>query len=273
MEALQGRARSRDAPADSLSPEDIDGFLEHLAEKGRGKETIAKYRRDLYRLYGFLSPGGSLESGLLERWREAQLEEGYGPGTVNTCISAANSLFDYLGRRDLQIAPMRLSGGGGQPELTRAEYLRLLQTARLLKKERLYLLVKVFGSVGIQVHELEQLTVKAAEAGQVSALRIPDCLRAELLDYAGREHIHSGPIFLTRTGRPLRRTSVTGSISRLCREAQVDEVKGNPRCLRRLCLSTMGSIQLHFRLLAQQSYDHLLLSEQSAVAWGDDAIK
>lgn len=54
-----------------------------------------------------------------------------------------------------------------QPELTRAEYLRLLQAARALEKERAYLLVKVFALLGIRVGELPQVTVEQVKAGRL----------------------------------------------------------------------------------------------------------
>ena len=46
-----------------------------------------------------------------------------------------------------------------EPELTRTEYLRLLQTARALNRERVYLLVKLFGTTGLTVQLLLQQTV------------------------------------------------------------------------------------------------------------------
>lgn len=52
-----------------------------------------------------------------------------------------------------------------QPELTRKERLRLLTTARALVKERVYLLVKVFGNTDLPAHELEKLTAEAVQAG------------------------------------------------------------------------------------------------------------
>lgn len=276
MKALRGEARSRDALARALYPDDIEAFLATLAQKGREEETIAKYRRDLFLLYAFLPPDKHLEPDVLERWREAQLEGGYVPRTVNARVSAANSLFDYIGRRDLQLAPMKLGNIALQPELSRTEYLRLLQTAKILENERLYLLVKVFGSVGIPVQYLPKVTVEAAEAGKIDlegqTLRIPGCLRAELLDYARRNGMQRGPLFITRSGRRLNRTNVTDSIRRLCRDAQVDEAKGNPRCLRRLCLTTQVEIQSHLELLAEQTYDRLLETEQFSIGWDSRTI-
>lgn len=130
----------------------------------------------------------------------------------------------FLGRRDLQSVGS-LEVDDVQPELTRTEYLRLLTTARALDKERLYLLVKLFGCTGLPLQELPRVTVEALTEGRVivrscgivQLLHLPDFLRKELLAYARREGTASGPIFHTKSGKPLGRTAVTDSIKQLCR--------------------------------------------------------
>lgn len=163
---------------------------------------------------------------------------------------------------------------GCQLELTRSEYLRLLSTARALRQERVYLLIKLFTSTGLPVHELEQVTVEAAGEGvlllpgEAMPQRLPDCLRRELLDYARRQGISSGPIFVTRTGRPCGRAGVSVSIRRLCRDAQVPPEKGNPRCLRKLYYTTRAEIEATVAQLVEQTHERLLEAEQAAVGWG-----
>lgn len=122
------------------------------------------------------------------------------------------------GCREFQLTGRLSCGRDAQLELTRSEYLRLLSTARALRQERVYLLIKLFTSTGLPVHELEQVTVEAAGEGvlllpgEAMPQRLPDCLRRELLDYARRRGISSGPIFVTRTGRPCGRAGVSVSI-------------------------------------------------------------
>ena len=65
----------------------------------------------------------------------------------------------------------------------------------------------------------------------------------------------------------MNRTNVTDSIRRLCREAQVPEEKGNPRCLRRLYLDTWEGIRRSLEVLAEQSYERLLEEEQETAGW------
>ena len=162
-----------------------------------------------------------------------------------------------------------------QPELDRAEYLRLLQTARALEDEWSYLLVKVFALMGIPVQELAGLTVEAAQAGRMALaregedrwVRVPGILQAELLDYARRQGRTSGPLFLTRNGRPPGRSRISASMRALCRTAQVPLEKGNPRCLRRFYHSAMEQVEADIRRLAEQAYDRMLEAEQLAIGW------
>ncbi len=156
-----------------------------------------------------------------------------------------------------------------QPELTREEYLRLLQTARILEKERAYLLVKLLGTTGLPVHLLDEVTISAVQDGGLPEYDMQLCgsLKAELLDFAGREGILSGPIFVTRRGTPVGRTTVTALIQSLAHDAQVEAGKCTPRCLRKLYLQTQERILHHISALARAEYEKLLLSEQEKAGW------
>ena len=75
--------------------------------------------------------------------------------------------------------------------------------------------------------------------------------------------------FVTRNGKAMSRTQVTAEIQSLCRDARVDEAKGNPRCLRKLYLATRTDIERSVRLLAEQAYERVLDAEQLAAGWGE----
>lgn len=254
-----------------LTPELFDEFLDGLRRKGRTPDTLLTYRRSLNLLYGYLGEEKLLCHGVLEAWRNHLLESGYAPRTVNLCISAANSLLEYCGRRELQVPSPLKPEHAAQPELTRSEYLRLLSTARILGWERVYLLIKVFGSTGLTLRELPRLTVEAAKEGRIHlsglTLHIPACLRKELLDYAERKGVSSGPLFVTQCGTPVRRTTVTTYIQRLARDACVPPEKCNPRCLRKLYLTTQESIRANLSLLVEQAHDRMLETEQLSIGW------
>ena len=251
----------------TLTEECIASFLEELARKGRTPGTLDTYQRNIGSLYDALPEDKTLLPGTLDRWQQDMLEEGYSPRTVNTRLSVANHLVAFLGRRELQTRGTLQIGEGGTPELTRGEYLRLLSTARILGKERIYLLVKLFGSTELPVGDLKLLTVEALRGEGECPVRLPEFLRRELLDYASRSGVVRGPLFQTRNGRPLGRTAVTDSMKQLCRDARVPEEKANPRCLKRLWQSTQDGIRAQIDLLVEQACDRLMEAEQLTVGW------
>ena len=271
--ALQDRTA---APAElTVTWEEVCRYLDSLAARGRRRETIQVYRPKLEAFYHFLPEDKRVAADTLEFWRAALLREGYSPGTANTHVSAANGLLAYLGRRDLQLIGQLDTEEEIQPELSRTEYLRLLTTARNLGRERTYLMVKVFALTGIRVSELNRVTVRAVEEGRVLTacdgraqyVLIPACLQKELTVYLRRVGITAGPVFVTRSGRPMRRTQVSGEIRTLCRDARVDGDKSNPRCLRRLYQVTQERIRDSVQILAEQAHERMLEEEQLTVGW------
>lgn len=271
--ALQDRTA---APAElTVTWEEVCRYLDSLAARGRRRETIQVYRPKLEAFYHFLPEDKRVAADTLELWRAALLREGYSPGTANTHVSAANGLLAYLGRRDLQLIGQLDTEEEIQPELSRTEYLRLLATARNLGRERTYLMVKVFALTGIRVSELNRVTVRAVEEGRVLTacdgraqyVLIPACLRKELTVYLRRVGITAGPVFVTRSGRPMRRTQVSGEIRTLCRDARVEGDKSNPRCLRRLYQVTQERIRDSVQILAEQAHERMLEEEQLTVGW------
>lgn len=271
--ALQDRTA---APAElTVTWEEVCRYLDSLVARGRRRETIQVYRPKLEAFYHFLPEDKRVAADTLELWRAALLREGYSPGTANTHVSAANGLLAYLGRRDLQLIGQLDTEGEIQPELSRTEYLRLLATARNLGRERTYLMVKVFALTGIRVSELNRVTVRAVEEGRVLTacdgraqyVLIPACLQKELAVYLRRVGITAGPVFVTRSGRPMRRTQVSGEIRTLCRDARVDGDKSNPRCLRRLYQVTQERIRDSVQILAEQAHERMLEEEQLTVGW------
>lgn len=265
------------APGFALTPERIEQFLTALLEQGRTPDTITTYRRNLTRLHLMLPEDDRvIREGTLAELRDRLLESGYSHSMINCCLAAADGLLDFYGRRDLQTGRRVKKDTGVQPELTRSEYLRLLSTARTLEKERAYLLVKVFGTMGLPLRALPRLTVEAVREGRLvfgaSILHIPACLREELLDYAAREGIGAGPVFVTGSRIPINRRHAFKAIQDLSADARVAEEKCNPRCLKKLYQSTLAGISDNISLLVEQTYDRLLDTEQLTIGWRQGEI-
>lgn len=265
----------REGPGVPLSQAGIEEYLSACRAEGRTGGTLQVYRRGLQRLHADLPADKIIRQGTLEHWREELLCRGYAPNTVNGFLSVSNAYLDFVGHREYQLTEQLKPEAELQPELTRAEYLRLLQTARALDRERVYLLVKLFATTGIPVQELSKVTAEAVREGRINELvgrtertvRIPDCLQRELLRYAQRNGYISGPLFLTKEGTPMSRTYVSTLIRQLCADARIPDGKGNPRCLKRLYQSTYAAIESNVALLVEQAMDRQLEMEQMAVGW------
>ena len=62
---------------------------------------------------------------------------------------------------------------------------------------------------------------------------------------------------------------MTAETQSLSRDARVEEAKCNPRCLRKLYLATRVEVERGVRLLAEQSYERMLDTEQLAAGWAE----
>lgn len=262
----------------ALTEEAIESYLQSVASQGRTKGTLANYRRSLMKLYDWLPTGKYLSQETVKAYKDYMKEDlHFSPKSINMNLTPINAILAYLGLWKYQVPPVSLNSTEYQPEISRSEYLRLLSVAKQNNKEKLYLLIKVFATIGIQVQELPHVTVEAVRNGKVvtypnrvrQVLRIPPYVREELLQYIKKEGICSGPVFLTRSGRIISRTMVTTMIQNLSRDARVPDEKCNPRCLRKMYMKTMDTIQMNAAMMVQMTYDHLLEQEQSTHGWED----
>ncbi len=253
----------------------IEAFLDYLDQKGSPMNSLDTYRRKLTALYEFLGTGKRLGRNTLPAWRESLLRQGYAELTANAFIYVANSYLNFVGLREYQLVGLPRPEAHPVEDMTRAEYLRLLSTARLLQDQQVYLLVKTFALTGIAVQDLPKVTVEAVREGAVPLegrkLHLPECLRDELLSFAQQEGLHRGAVFVTKRERkPLGRTVVTMYIRRLCREARVPEEKGSPRQLRRLYQNTRREIEDNVSILIQREQERIMDREQQFIGWGQD---
>ena len=249
-----------------FGPSEIDAFITEMKDAGLADETLKNYRYNLLVLFDFLPENKCLDKDILEQWPVSMKEAGYAPRSINARISAANRYLEYIGRRDLQFVTLEKLTPV-ETELTRREYLRLLSTAKILEKDRVYLLIKILGTTGITVQQLLEMTVEVVNAGWVGDVRLSRGLQQELLKYAKRKGILHGPLFKTEAGHPIDRTYVTHSIRTLSAEANVDPGKANPRYLQKLYQKTRAEIEQELALLMEERYDNLLDAEQKIYGW------
>lgn len=101
---------------------------------------------------------------------KTRLEEtGRGAQSLNTVLSALNSLFRFLGWEDCRVKTFHIQRRICRPEneeLTRAEYEKLVKTAEGNGDRRLSLLLQTVCGTGIRVSELPFITVEAVRKGE-----------------------------------------------------------------------------------------------------------
>ena len=226
----------------------LAAFAQHLQSQERSAGTIEKYMRDIRAFSAFLG-GAEVTRERAAAWRDALLEQGRAPVTVNSMTAAANQFFTFQGWEDCKIKALRLQRKlfrDDRRELTREEYERLLAAAHALGRERLALLLETICSTGIRVSEVKYITVEAARAGKAEialkgklrTILLPGKLCRKLKKYARAQKTASGEIFLTRSGKSLSRRQIWAEMKRLCKTAGVAPSKVFPHNLRHLFART-----------------------------------
>lgn len=166
-------------------------------------------------------------------------------GLINSILAAINSLFQFLEWYDCRVKTIKLSPEIYRPdekELTQKEYERLVDTTMEQGKEKLSVILQTICGTGIQISELQFITVEAVKRGEARVyckgksrkIFIVDALKALLLEYVKKHHIKTGTIFLSKAGKPMNRTTVWREMKSLCKAAKVNPSKVFPHNLRYL---------------------------------------
>lgn len=146
----------------ALTEEAIESYLQSVASQGRTKGTLANYRRSLSKFFQWLPGEKLLSQETVEAYRGHMIEDlHYTPNSINMNLTPINAILAYMGLWNYQVPMASLEKAEYQPEISRSEYLRLLSAAKQTNKEKVYLLIKVFATIGIQVQELPHVTVEA----------------------------------------------------------------------------------------------------------------
>lgn len=263
-----------------LTAETIEAFLACCRAEGRTEGTLYIYRTVLERLQEDLPEGKALDGSTAGWWQEQMAKQGYARRTVRTRISIFNQFLVYIGRREWQFdrPNVRLpleEADQIRPELTREEYLRLLQAARVRGEQRTYLLIKTMGSAGVRIQELPQVTVEAAARGTAvlqyrgapRRVYLLPPLGQELLDFAREAGVSAGPVFQASEGGALSRAVIWRAVNRLSQDAQVPPEKANPRCLWKLYQATQAALQAGAAAMQERSYAMMLEEEELRAGW------
>ena len=232
-----------------------------LTHREYSPATIQKYTKALARFFADTGAGDTPDRETVAAWRDSLVRQGYTPATGNAMLAAVNDYQESIGNPAGKAKPLkrqrRIFADPGR-ELSRAEYFRLLNAARSTGNKRSQLLLETICSTGIRVSELQFITAEAVRRhkasirckGKCREILLPAELCHRLTRWCQKRHIHTGPVFLSRQGKPLCRVTVWKLLKALCQRANVAWKKVFPHNLRHLFARTFYDLEKNISKLA-----------------------
>ena len=228
----------------TLRPAHMRHFAQSLQDQELAPGTLEKYLRDVRAFAAWLNARETAA------WKAHLCARRYAPVTANSMLAALNSLFRFLGWEDCRVKALKIQRRLFRDEsrdLSRAEYDRLLRTARRLGQDRLALVMETICST---VEAVRRGRADIALKGKIRTILLPGKLCRKLLQYAREQKTASGAIFRTRSGSPLNRRQIWAAMKRLCEQAGVASSKVFPHNLRHLFAATFYRVNKDLTQLA-----------------------
>ena len=227
-----------------LTAKQIRDFEKYLILEERSDGTIRKYMRDIHFFCSFLPAAKEFHKETVINYKEF-LRKTFAVSTANSMLAAINRLFTFLEWHDCRVKPFKQQRQifrDKDKELSKAEYLRLLDAARASGNRRLFCLMQTLCGTGIRIYELCFITAEAVKSGEAMVtckgksrtVLLTKKLRHALMEYCRNCGISSGPVFITKTGKPMNRSNIWAEMKRLCADAHVDPGKVFPHNFRHL---------------------------------------
>lgn len=242
-----------------LNQERIRQFEAHLFFEERSAATVEKYLHDLRVFYAFMDGKKLNKTAVLEY--KSDLLNKYAVTSANSMLAAVNAFFRFLGFYELCVKQYKIQKSAFCPEekeLTKAEYVRLIEAAKRKGNERMNLIIQTICGSGIRVSELQYITVEAVGRGEAFVnskgknrrIFIVAELRKKLLSYIKMQNIKSGAVFVTKNGKPVSRHNIWRDMKALCNDADVSPSKVFPHNLRHLFARTFYRLEKDIAKLA-----------------------
>ena len=210
-------------------------FERHLKEDEKAENTINKYLRDIKEFYEWNGNSNDVTKDDLLDYKEHLKKSKLKVSSINSKISSLNAYFTYTENESLKLKVLKCQKslfGSKEKELTKYEFNKLYEAAK--NNSRL--------KTGARVSEVKFITVESIEIGKaivdnkgkIRTILIPRKLCKKLKDYCKKQHINTGPIFLTKNGKPIDRKRIWQMMKDLADRAGVEKVKVFPHNLRHL---------------------------------------
>ena len=230
----------------------IENFENYLINEEKSSATLEKYMRDV-KAFLVWTCGCKIDKRKVLDYKEYLISK-FAPSSVNSQLSSLNSFFEFNNWHDMKVKMLKIQKqifAQKDKELSKSEYARLLDAAKAKGNERLYLLMQTICASGIRVSELQYITTDAVRQrkatinckGKMRIVILSKELCRMLTEYAKTKKITSGPIFVTKSGKPLDRSTIWKMMKALCESAGVSKDKVFPHNLRHLFARTFYTLQ------------------------------
>ena len=237
----------------------IRDFECYLRSDEKSDNTIEKYLRDI-RAFAFYTREREISKPVVMEFK-VSLVENYEVTSANSMIAAVNAFLRFMGWVDCCIKQFKVQKKAfcsEEKELTRSEYIRLVNTAKQKGNKRLNLILQTICGTGIRVSELQFITVEAVRKGEAivtcknktRTVFIVRELQKKLLNYIKSNGITTGYVFITKSGKPMSRCNIWREMKSLCEQAGVSPEKVFPHNLRHLFARTFYGIEKDIAKLA-----------------------
>ena len=237
----------------------IGDFESYLRSDEKSDNTIEKYLRDV-KAFSMFANSRDISKAVVMEFK-ASLVVNYEVTSANSMIAAVNAFLRFIGWMDCCIKQFKVQKKAfcsEEKELTKAEYIRLVNAAKAEGNERLNLILQTICGTGIRVSELQFITVEAVRKGEAvvscknktRTVFIVRELQKKLLNYIKTKGITTGYVFVTKSGKPISRCNIWREMKALCEQAGVSPDKVFPHNLRHLFARTFYGIEKDIAKLA-----------------------
>lgn len=240
----------------------IQSYQDHIYTQEKSQNTIDKYIRDIRTFTAWLEAQEQkdITKECVIRYKK-HLEAKYMPSSANSMLIALNGFFGYTGWHDCFVTIFKTQPNhiyAQEKEMTRAEYEKLIATAKENGNLRLAMIIEIIGSTGMRISELASVTVEAVSTGKISIsckgkhreIYLVHKLKMKLLDYCKKKGIRSGAVFITKNGNPVDRSNIWTEMKKNAEKAGVALEKAFPHNLRHFFACVYYSIHKNISQLA-----------------------
>ena len=232
-----------------ISRDLVDQFGALLRDHEKSNATIEKYTRDVRTFIAWLDEADAAEAAEQEQNRAGHavdretvrrfkqyLKENYRITSANSMLSALNTFFKFMGWQECSVMifkTQRVAFRSTEKDLSVEEYQNLVRAARSRTGRgeaggrQLGLIIETLAGTGIRVSELPFITVSALATrratvslkGKTRIVLLSNTLCRKLRAYCRERGITGGPVFVTRSGRPVDRSVIHRRMKRLSQAA------------------------------------------------------